>query len=555
VVDLLAVAQTYAARGWQIFPVAGKLPTTPHGVLDAATDAATLRSWFENPGRATGLALATGTPSGAFVLDLDSEDAVTTIKGLAGTDGVPPTVTAKTKRGYHLLFSMPADGSDVRNSASKIGPGIDVRGTGGYIVLPPSTHPDGGSYRWVNARGPEEVEVAPPPQWLLDRLKVSPAPPNGRVPHNGATPEAGIPAGQRNDVLARLAGTMRSRGMTPAAIEAALLAENGARCSPPLPDDEVRAVAASVSRYTPSAPVESPPAKEPPVPLVAVTVDYLARIGRAKLEPVQAAPTPWPSWNRICCGAGGGEGLARGWHVIVGAGTGSGKSICALNLIAAAIRGGVPSAIITLEMTAAETLTRLLSLYSDTNVRTLEHGSGFSVSAWDDAATTLITAPAACSINAEPVGTMADVIRLLEAAAESGARLAVVDYLQLAWVRSAETMLQQITEVSHAVRSAARRLKMTTVGLSQLNRATTTGGEIRKEGLLGGSSLENDADQVLILGKPERTAPGNLTVTARLDKNRHGPAAEWKVNLDTTTLRMTENITQPAPDWGTPVPA
>ncbi len=73
-------------------------------------------------------------------------------------------------------------------------------------------------------------------------------------------PAAGaIVAGGRNNALARMAGTMQRKGMSLAAIEAALMAENSARCSPPLTDDEVRGIARSVSRYPASAPASTAP--------------------------------------------------------------------------------------------------------------------------------------------------------------------------------------------------------------------------------------------------------------------------------------------------------
>lgn len=65
-----------------------------------------------------------------------------------------------------------------------------------------------------------------------------------------------IPDGQRSKTLTSLAGTMRRRGMTQEAIEAALLEENRSKCSPPLSDKDVRDIARSVSRYEPAAPVE-----------------------------------------------------------------------------------------------------------------------------------------------------------------------------------------------------------------------------------------------------------------------------------------------------------
>ncbi|MDI6894843.1 MAG: primase C-terminal domain-containing protein [Bacillota bacterium] len=61
-----------------------------------------------------------------------------------------------------------------------------------------------------------------------------------------------IPEGQRNATLTSLAGSMRRRGMTAEEIEAALLAVNARRCRPPLPEDEVRAIARSISRYPPA---------------------------------------------------------------------------------------------------------------------------------------------------------------------------------------------------------------------------------------------------------------------------------------------------------------
>jgi primase-like protein len=63
-----------------------------------------------------------------------------------------------------------------------------------------------------------------------------------------------IPTGQRNATLASLAGSMRRRGASEAAIAAALLAENRLRCEPPLPDEEIRRIAASITRYRPAAP-------------------------------------------------------------------------------------------------------------------------------------------------------------------------------------------------------------------------------------------------------------------------------------------------------------
>jgi hypothetical protein len=65
--------------------------------------------------------------------------------------------------------------------------------------------------------------------------------------------EACIPTGRRNATLARLAGAMRPLGASEDAIIAALLAENHLRCDPPLPEAEIRHIAASIARYRPAA--------------------------------------------------------------------------------------------------------------------------------------------------------------------------------------------------------------------------------------------------------------------------------------------------------------
>jgi hypothetical protein len=77
---------------------------------------------------------------------------------------LPLTLTAATGEGIHFYFGWPED-IEVRNTASRLGAGIDTRGEGGYVVLPPSTHPSGATYRWAN-----ELEPAHAPQWLLALL-------------------------------------------------------------------------------------------------------------------------------------------------------------------------------------------------------------------------------------------------------------------------------------------------------------------------------------------------------------------------------------------------
>ena len=135
---------------------------------------------------------------------------------------------------------------EVRNSAGKVAPGIDVRGDGGYTLAPPSIHPTGRAYCWsVDSAN----TFARPPSWLLDKI----AEPNGR---NGKpTPPSqwpalvrdGISQGRRNDSLARLAGLLLRRHVDALVAAEIVLAVNDARCRPPLEHDEVIAIIDSIA--------------------------------------------------------------------------------------------------------------------------------------------------------------------------------------------------------------------------------------------------------------------------------------------------------------------
>lgn len=102
------------------------------------------------------------------------------------------------------------------------------------------------------AWGPVALEVDDAKEFVKNWLASSGAQPTIGDGARPTTGDGAIPEGRRNVGLTRLAGAMRRYGMAPAAIEAALLAENAARCVPPLPDAEVKSIARSVSRYEPA---------------------------------------------------------------------------------------------------------------------------------------------------------------------------------------------------------------------------------------------------------------------------------------------------------------
>jgi hypothetical protein len=76
------------------------------------------------------------------------------------------TPKVKTGAGLHFYYKLPA-GVTVKNSASRLGKFIDVRGDGGYVIAPPSKHISGRSYELLNPDNEQILEF--PKQWL-DKL-------------------------------------------------------------------------------------------------------------------------------------------------------------------------------------------------------------------------------------------------------------------------------------------------------------------------------------------------------------------------------------------------
>jgi hypothetical protein len=129
----------------------GKHPLVPGGAKAATCDLAQVTAWWDLWPEAN-IGIATGAGSGIFVVDVDAKNGgIESLAALEAENGpLPRTVEVLTGSGggsKHLYFKLP-DSLIIRNSASKIAPGIDVRGEGGYVVAPPSRHVSGRCYRF-----------------------------------------------------------------------------------------------------------------------------------------------------------------------------------------------------------------------------------------------------------------------------------------------------------------------------------------------------------------------------------------------------------------------
>jgi len=139
---LLKAALSVARNGKPVFPCKpkGKEPLIKRGHLDATTDPRKIHMWWKRWPNAN-IAVPTGERSSFFVLDVDRDGwGFGTLDGLEEQFGeLPPTLTVSTGRGgIHYYFKYPTDGTVIPNSTGRLGPGIDVRGEGGYVLVPPS---------------------------------------------------------------------------------------------------------------------------------------------------------------------------------------------------------------------------------------------------------------------------------------------------------------------------------------------------------------------------------------------------------------------------------
>ena len=208
----------YADMGLAVFPLipTDKRPATENGCKAATTNKQKISDWWDKHPDSN-IGIATGSISGGLVvIDLDVDEN----KGINGYEvlkewqqengELPESWQSITGRGgYHLFFR------DFAVNHNRVGlyDGIDIRGEGGYIVAPPSIHPNGRRYEWEQEPG--EYELAQANDKVVNFL-------TGPVPEawenqSFSMPDT-IPEGQRTSALVSLIGSLKAKGLDEEAI-------------------------------------------------------------------------------------------------------------------------------------------------------------------------------------------------------------------------------------------------------------------------------------------------------------------------------------------------
>ena len=180
--SVLQTALAYASKQVRVIPIkqGEKRPPMQGWQNAATTNPATIRQWFEGQFKDCGLGIATGEFRDRYLVVIDIDDRETykgsdTLNDLEQLHGkLPDTVEVITgSGGRHIYFLTD---QPIRNEASgRLGVGIDIRAIGGQVLAPPTVHPNGKTYEWVEGKSIAEHRPADMPLWMVLILTAKPA--------------------------------------------------------------------------------------------------------------------------------------------------------------------------------------------------------------------------------------------------------------------------------------------------------------------------------------------------------------------------------------------
>ena len=245
-------------------------------------------------------------------------------------------------------------------------------------------------------------------------------------------------------------------------------------------------------------------------------------------------------------------GLQKSDLILLAARPSMGKTALALDIARqTSTKHGTPVGIFSLEMSSQQLVDRMLAAQSSVNAWRLRTGKIKSEEEFErlqEGMSVLAEAPVYIDDKASStVLQMRSVARRLKL--EKGLGLVIVDYLQLitpAHTRSGDSMVQQVTEISRALKAMARELDVPVLALSQLSRAVEQRrGRPRLSDLRDSGSLEQDADVVMFIHREDKMnessdRPGIAEIL--IEKHRNGPTGKVELLFDEekTTFRSIE---------------
>lgn len=258
----MSAIREYWEHGWSVFPLAygRKKPIIKWEQFQTRKATEEEIDQWERVDREQ-IALVCGKISGVVVIDVDGQVGLDSLAGFDWPEGpIVQTRSPKHVPGgrWHWFFKHP--GGTVANGIGVL-PGVDIKGDGGYVVLPPSIHPvTKEPYMWPEGASWRDHDCPPlPPQVLAApwftwdeggaaasaRVKLSPT---DLLPPEAAWDAREAAEGARNSTAASMAGHYYALGLGPVEVLNILRGWNAAHCHPPLPDRELVTVIQSIGR-------------------------------------------------------------------------------------------------------------------------------------------------------------------------------------------------------------------------------------------------------------------------------------------------------------------
>lgn len=497
----------------------GKHPMHEGWAASATSDPARIRElWEEHPEANVGVA----TGAGIVVLDIDPRhDGETGLAELVRVYGeLPETLTVRTgSGGWHYYFRTT---QRVPNSASRLARGVDTRGEGGLVIAPPSLHVSGGRYSWHRI-----APIAELPGWIIRKL-AKPEP-------QRATPEGDIyyVSGERHDRMVQFAGYLRGRaGLSPDAVEAAMVVENLRRCRPPLPESEVRSIAKSTGAWETGPDVTEGP----------VTRHWPGIVERLRSVQNQGPriPTGISELDRLCRG-----GIRPGKVLVLGGAPGAGKTTLAVQIAANLARAGVSVGWLAVDEEAAGIDARLLQslgvnrdLAEEPDDKTIEF-----------AAANLAGLPLHISEEA----TVEEIFAQLCESSEEGRRAVFIDSVQTARTdrsESIDNVRERINDVIKTAKALAVRHKAILVMTSELSRGSYRSrkrdDQVEDLAAFKESGSIEYAGQVLVV---LRSGEDDTTVHANIPKCRIGRKGSFDLILNYDRATFSVHTVDPMAQW------
>ena len=501
VIPLLPYSKRPAVNAWQQYQ-------------DVMPTEAEVRAWWENG--VNGIALLLGR--GMFAVDVDGPEGEQALASAGiNLSGAPRSITS---RGYHVFFSG-------HNIANRVGllPHVDIRGQGGYVVAPPSSHESGHVYMWA---APITGALPAAPARLIALLVRPPQESKvqgERVSDKLTTLLAGVVSGSRDDTCTRLAGYLLGKGIPQDAVEI-ILQRWALDCEPPLEPESVTKCVASIAR-------KEGEHDGPPSGIADIVAQAMAEVFAPPERRPQPGATKLAGLDSLL-----GGGVYPGEYVIMGGRPSIGKTAGALQFARQRTKVNDGVLFVSLEMTKVALVRRLLSQEGQVDAEAIKTGKL-------DEIQTAVLQVAAARLSKLPMWITTDVetpeqlVSALDDFEPGQLSMVVVDYLQLMntadYTRDSR---QRVEQVSKALKRITIKYNIAMVVLSSLSRPpkASPNWEPSLSDLRESGELEHDADIVWLL---HRTGDHPETKWTQA-KHRDGRVGEVNMIFHPKTLTFVE---------------